>query len=241
MKHLALPGLFLLTLNLTCARPTNAPPNQTPEFTSSDVADAGEQLTGHRVHLSDQIRLLAGDRAEGPAVTLRLIRDEGASVVTAGVAAIQLLETAPQGAVVVAVLEGETDYAVFGAAFATLAKERSLAAFVVDGSVRDLQELRSLGFPTFARGTVPGSAGGHYRVEATNVPVLAGGIEIAPGDYVVGDEDGVVVIPGERRREVLASARAEQREEQELLRSIERLGSYLAAIRERAATSGTEQ
>jgi 3-hexulose-6-phosphate synthase/6-phospho-3-hexuloisomerase len=160
----------------------------------------------------NEIHLLAGARLAGPAVTLRLVRDEKASSIEAGLTAIKLLESAPAGSVVVAALDDEKGFAVFGSIFATLAKSHKLAGFVVDGSVRDLYDLRRLAFPTFARGTAPGSAGGHYQIEGTNVPVLCGGIEVKPGDYVVADEDGVAVAPKERYQEVLVAANKLQRE-----------------------------
>jgi 3-hexulose-6-phosphate synthase/6-phospho-3-hexuloisomerase len=108
-----------------------------------------------------------------------------------------------------------------------------LAGFVVDGAVRDLSDLKRLQFPTFARGTVPGSAGGHYRIDATNVPVPCGGIEVRPGDYVVADEDGVTVAPKERYAEVVAIAEKYQSDKRALLPLIEKDGSYLKAMQER--------
>jgi regulator of RNase E activity RraA len=209
---------------------------QQADFVGSKfVADATEHLTGHRAHMSNEIRLLAGTHLRGPATTLRLVRDEKASSMAVGLAVVKLLETTPEGSVVIAVLEDEKGFAVFGAAFGTLAKARKLAGFVVDGSVRDLQELKRLGFPTLARGTVPGSAGGHYRLEGTNVPVQCGGIEVNPGDYVVADADGVAVSPGNRREEILAAAGKMQRDERALLPLIEKHGSYLKAMQERKA------
>src|SRR5580700_3167953 len=171
---------------------------QVPELSSSSVSEAVEQLVGRRAHMTNDIHMLAGARIAGPAVTLRLVRVEKASATEAGLAAIKLLEAAPAGSVVVVALDEEKDFAVFGSTFAALGKTRRLAGFVVDGSVRDLTDLKRFAFPTYARGTAPGSAGGHYRIEGTNVPVSCGGIAVKAGDYVVGDEDGVAVAPKER-------------------------------------------
>ena len=99
------------------------------------------------------------------------------------------------------------DFAVFGSTFAVLAKTRKLAGFVVDGSVRDLSDLKSLAFPIFARGLAPGSAGGHYCIEAVNVPVHCGGIDVEPGDFIFADEDGVAASPKARYSEIFAAAR----------------------------------
>jgi 4-hydroxy-4-methyl-2-oxoglutarate aldolase len=208
---------------------------QSYEFTSSDVADAAEKLTGHRTHMTEGIRLLTGTRLVGPAITLRFVRDDNASSADTGLGVVKLLEGAPEGSVVVAVLEEDKGFAVFGASFAALAKSRKLAGFVVDGSVRDLADLRRLQVPTLARGTVAGSAGGHYRLEGANVPVMCGGLEVKPGDYVVADEDGVAVAPKEHSKEVLALARRLQSEERSLLPLIEKHGSYLKAVQERGA------
>lgn len=206
-----------------------------PEVSSSAVSEAVEQLTGHRAHMTNEVRFVVGSPFAGPAVTLRLVRDDTASATEAGLVAIKLLESAPAGSVVVAVLEGDKEFAVFGSTFAALAQSRKLAGFVVDGSVRDVSELRRLAFPTFARGTAPGSAGGHYRVAGTNVAVLCGGIEVTPGDVVVADEDGVAVAPKERYAEVMPVAKKWQSDKQALLPLIARYGSYLKAMQERDA------
>jgi 4-hydroxy-4-methyl-2-oxoglutarate aldolase len=224
MKPLALLFLFVSALIA-----------QGLEFTSSDVSDAAEHLTGHRAHMTNEIRLLAGERLAGPAVTLRLVRDEKASSAEVGLAAIKLLENAPPGSVVVAALDDEKGFAVFGATFAALAKSRKLAGFVVDGSVRDLPDLRALAFPTSARGTAPGSAGGHYRLDGTNVAVRCGGIEVMPGDYVVADDDGVAVAPKDRYQEVIVDAKRRRREKEALLPLIEKNGSYIKAVQARNA------
>jgi regulator of RNase E activity RraA len=205
------------------------------ELSSSAVSEAVEQLTGHRAHMTNDIHLLAGAGFTGPAVTMRLVRDEKASGIDAGMVAIKLLEGSAAGSVIVASLDDDKAFAVFGSTFAALAKTRHLAGFVVDGSVRDLVDLKRLAFPTFARGTAPGSAGGHYRIAGTNVPVQCGGIEVKPGDIVVADEDGIAVAPKERYAEVAAIAEKWQSDKQALLPLIEKNGSYLKAMQERDA------
>jgi regulator of RNase E activity RraA len=203
------------------------------ELSSSSVSEAVEQLVGHRAHMNSDIRLLAGGGFTGPAVTLRLVRDEKASGIQAGLIAIKLIEAAPAGSVIVATLDDDKSFAVFGSTFAALAKARHLAGFVVDGSVRDLVDLKRIALPTFARGTVPGSAGGHYRVDGTNVALECGGIEVRPGDYVVADEDGIAVAPKERYAEVVVIAEKWQSAKQALLPLIEKNGSYIKAMQER--------
>jgi 4-hydroxy-4-methyl-2-oxoglutarate aldolase len=221
-----LAGALLIPLAAHC---------QLPELKSSSVSEAVEQLTGRRAHMSGDIRLIAGVRMSGPAVTLRLMRDEKASATEAGLAAIRLIEGAPKGSVVVAALDAEKDVAVFGSTFAALARTRNLAGFLVDGAVRDLSDLKRIALPVFARGLAPGSAGGHYRVEAVNVAVRCGGIEVEPGDFIFGDEDGVSLAPRARFAEIAPAARKFESDKQALLPLIEKHGSYLKAMQERNA------
>lgn len=198
--------------------------------TSASVADAAERLLGAPVHMTHDLRLLVGKRLEGPALTVRLVRDDGASAVEAGLAVVRLLESAPAGSVVVVSVEDRGSFAVLGASFSALARARGLNGFIVDGAVREVPDLRRLGVATFARGAAAGSAGGHYRVAETNVPVDCGGVTVRPGDHVVGDEGGIAVVPRARRDEVLVAAQTLHRDEQALLVRIAEHGSYLKAV-----------
>lgn len=223
MRCLWLGGFVLLVLG-------GAVTAQRTEMTSSDAADAVEQLTGQRAYMTGGIHLLAGAAAVGPAVTMRLVHDDKPSPQEA-MKAIQFIESAPAGSIVVAVLDSEKAFALVGASFAALAQARQLSAFVVDGSVRDLSELRRFGFSTFALGTAPGSAGGHYRLESTNLVVRCGGIDVHPGDIIVGDEDGVTVVPKDRYAGVSALAAQLQQNEQMLVPLLREHKSYREALK----------
>lgn len=201
-------------------------------FSSADAADAAERQTRQRAHMSGDVRRLAGGRMAGRAVTLRLLRDDSASLTAEGLKAIQVVEEAPAGSVIVVCLDGEKDFAVFGSTFATLAKSRRLGGFVIDGAMRGLADLRAIGLPVFARGTVPGSAGGHYRLDAVNQPVDCAGTRVHPGDLVVGDEDGVAVIPGGIVEEAMTHARRLRAEKDALLPLIAKHRSYTRAMAE---------
>src|SRR6185369_12987531 len=155
MKRILLLLFLFSVLSLGRAPKT---PAQRLAATSSDVADAAEKMTGRRAHMTSEIRLLAGRRLAGPAITLRVVRDDSASLMEEGLKLVKVLEEAPSGSVVVLALDDEKSFAVYGATIATLAKSRALAGFVVDGSIRGLAEFRRLSFPKFARGTVSGSA-----------------------------------------------------------------------------------
>ncbi len=220
---LALVATYSLALQATA---------QSRPFSSSDAADAAERLTGRRAHMNLAIRLIAGTRLEGTAITLQLARDDQASLMEEGLKAIAVFEEAPSGAVIVACLDGAKDLAVFGPTFATLSGSRGLAGIVTDGAVRGVSDLRRIGLPVFAAGGVPGSAGGHYRLAAVNVPVTCGGVEVAPGDVLVGDQDGVAVIPAETVDAARVMAQRLRDEKEALLPLIATLGSYTKAVAE---------
>ena len=108
---------------------------------------------------------------------------------------------------VIVVEAGDTDYALAGGNVCAVAQKRGIAAFIVDGVIRDLAETRSRRFPVFARGVIP-IPGGKDKIGVLDGPVCCGGVEVAPGDIVVADEEGIVVVPKLRSAEILEAAQA---------------------------------
>ena len=104
------------------------------------------------------------------------------------------LATATPGAVLVAATDGKLDGAYCGELMALDARNRGDAGIVVDGPARDLTEIGELVFPVFSRGTDPRSSR-KERVESLGEPVSLQGVDVAPGDQVVADVDGVVIVP----------------------------------------------
>jgi 4-hydroxy-4-methyl-2-oxoglutarate aldolase len=154
------------------------------------------------------IRTLVPDvRLAGPAFTV-LAEDDHLPVMTA-------LEQAAPGDVLVVATHGAPS-AVFGELFATEARRRGLAGIVADGRCRDVRGLRRIGLPVFARGTTPrsGTTVSRARLQAT---VVLGGVEVAPGDLVVGDDDGLLVAPAARIAAALEAAEAIARAERAIL------------------------
>lgn len=113
---------------------------------------------------------------------------------------------APAGSIIV-VEAGGVDYAVAGGNVCGVAQKRGIAALVVDGVIRDLAEVRALGFPVFARGVIP-IPGGKDVIGELGSAVRCGGVHVQPGDIVVADEEGVVVVPSAEIEVVLERARA---------------------------------
>lgn len=108
---------------------------------------------------------------------------------------------------VIVVEAGDTDYAVAGGNVCAVAQRRGIAGFVVDGVIRDLAEVRAEGFPVFARGVSP-VAGGKSVPGVLNGTVRCGGVAVSPGDMVVADEEGIVVVPAQQLAAVLTAAQA---------------------------------
>ena len=169
--------------------------------------------------------LLEGVRIAGPAVTVRIADNDAIAMNHA------LLALYP-GAVLVVDMSGDHRHASVGAVTAAAAKAQGAAGVVVDGMATDVQELRETGLPVFARGTTCLTT---KRVfgdgSAVNVPVTCGGIRVNPGDWVLGDANGVIVLAPEAAAEVLEKALASDAAEPALLARIasgEPLGSVLA-------------
>jgi regulator of RNase E activity RraA len=159
-------------------------------------------------------------RVAGPAFTVRCPPGDNLMLHAA-------IYRADPGSVIV-VESGDVDYAL----------ARGIAAFVADGVIRDLTEVRAMGFPVFARGVIP-IPGTKAAFEPLNEPVRCGGVEVDPGDVVVADEEGIVVVPHDLEAEVLRDAQAKLTQEAgESLDAWER--SHRARIDKILAANGFE-
>lgn len=134
----------------------------------------------------------------GPACTVKVYPGDNLMV-------HKSLDVARPGDVVVVDASSATVYSVLGDLISTKARHRGIAGFVVDGLVRDLPSIQALGdFPVFARGVTPiGPL--HRGPGEINFPTSVGGIVVHPGDVVMGDASGVVVVPKECALEVVVS------------------------------------
>jgi len=144
--------------------------------------------------------LLDGVKVAGPAVTVRIAENDAYAMNRS------LLELYP-GAVLVVDMSGDHRHAPVGAVTAAAATAQGAAGVVVDGVATDILELRTTGLPVFARGT---SCLTTKRVRsagsAVNVPVQCGGVQVNPGDWVLGDDNGVIVLSAEAAADVLGLA-----------------------------------
>lgn len=122
------------------------------------------------------------------------------------------LSVAQPGDVLVVATLGESDHGVFGELLATQCQAHGLAGIIIDAGVRDVAEIRAMGFPVWSR-TISARGTGKTRPGWVNVPVVCGQMLVNPGDAVIADDDGVVCVAAEHVDQVAKLSR--QREDKE--------------------------
>jgi regulator of RNase E activity RraA len=175
-----------------------------PSCFVSDVMERAQTLRS-------DIRPAVAGRFAGPALTVKLYPGDLVDCLDA-------LKVAEPGDVIVVDAAGETETAIWGGLMAGLCVKRGVVGAVVDGAIRDTDEIRDIGFPIFSRAVVPRSTHSPYsgRLEPieVNVPITCGGTIIRAGDIVLADEIGVVAVPQEEAATVLAAAQEQAEQEQ---------------------------
>lgn len=181
----------------------------------SDVLGKGGAMDHDMKCLSGQCRMA------GPAFTLRV---HPADILMVG----QAVSLCPPGHVLVIDGQGELNTALWGSIITVAARIKRMEGVVIDGAIRDLEEIRREPFPVFARAVVPNAGGAEYAGEI-NVLIQCGGGVVHPQDWIVGDEDGVVVIPAGCLKEVLPRAQKLLKVEEEIAQAV-RVGADLASL-----------
>jgi len=157
--------------------------------------------TGGHTNLRSDIKPLADHfKIAGRAVTVRLPDGENGAV-------LEAIRAASEGDILVIDAKGNTNRAVAGDFVISLAKGIGVQGFVVDGAIRDIAAIRELDFPVFALGTTV-AAGNKNGGGKVNGPIAIGGVTVQPGDYIIGDIDGVIVVPQEDAERIVAAAEA---------------------------------
>lgn len=131
----------------------------------------------------------------------------------------QAIYAAHPGDVLILDVHGYSKAGHFGDIMATACQQYGLAGVVIDGSCRDSEDIRSLGFPVFVRGFNP-SGTVKESLAKLNVPVHCGGILVNPGDIIFGDCDGVVVVPSQQEDQVFEKALDKYQHEQEIIEEL---------------------
>lgn len=180
-------------------------------FATPDISDLLNRLYA----VNPEIRCLTGahHRLCGPACTVKVFPGDNLMVHKA-------LDVLEPGDIVVIDAGGSRMNAVLGDLISTKARHRGAAGFVVDGLVRDLPDVLALDFPIFARGTTPiGPL--HRGPGEINFPICCGGVVVNPGDIVIADGAGVVVVPKGIAAELLGRLRSHE----------EAMAEYLASVK----------
>lgn len=167
---------------------------QAAKYQAAILAD----VAGRRGTLDRVAPLAPGMMLAGPAFTVEVRPGDNLMIHAA-------MAMARPGDVLVIDGKGDTSCALMGALMINACKVLALGGIVIDGAVRDTEELRELGFPVFAVGANPNGPT-KFIPGRINWPISAGGVAVSPGDLVVGDADGVVVVEREKAASLLPLA-----------------------------------
>ncbi|MET3452309.1 RraA family protein [Curtobacterium sp. 1544] len=169
------------------------------------VANIGDAMQRLGVTEAEIGAVWRGARTAGTARTVEVAGGDNAGVHEA-------IDTLRPGDVLVVNGHGVRDRALVGELIAERLRARGCVGLVIDGAVRDVDDLEELGFPVFARAVTPAGPyrNGPFRV---GVPVAIGGVVVHPGDVIVADGDGVAVVPAAEAAEVLDRAEAKHADE----------------------------
>lgn len=146
-----------------------------------------------------------GFALSGPAVTVKLSVGQPGTYTSEDFAVGAMIDAAQRGDVIV-IDGGGSRYSTWGGMASFAAKMKGVAGIVVDGATRDLEEMVEFDFAVFSRHMAPTTGRTRLKVEAINVPVCVGGVDVNPGDIIVGDGTGVIAIPIGRADEVVSFA-----------------------------------
>lgn len=164
-----------------------------PTTAISDVLKGMNNINPRVKPLKDEYRIA------GRAFTVK-------TAVGDNLAVLRAIKEAKPGDIIVVDAKGDTYRAIAGDFVVGMMQTMEFGGLVVDGVIRDIVDIKGLNFPVFSKGTTV-SSGGKNGPGETNTPISCGGAQVNPGDIIVGDIDGVVVVPQERAEEVLEKAK----------------------------------
>jgi regulator of RNase E activity RraA len=181
---------------------------QAAQYQAAILAD----VAGRRGTLDGIAPLAPGMKLAGPAFTVEVRAGDNLMIHAA-------MALAKPGDILVIDGKGDTSCALMGALMMNGCKVLGLGGVVIAGAVRDTEELRELGFPVFARAANPNGPT-KFIPGRINWPISAGGVAVNPGDLVVGDADGVVVVEREKAASLLPLAAKKVADETKRLQDI---------------------
>jgi 3-hexulose-6-phosphate synthase/6-phospho-3-hexuloisomerase len=186
------------------------------EVSTPNISDAMHRKGAMR----DIHPINAGTKIAGTAITVQTFAGDWAK-------SVEAIDLGGPGKVIV-VYNGSNYVAPWGGLATLSCKIKGIEGVVIDGAVRDVDEIRAMNYPVFASAIVP-NAGEPKGMGEINAEITCGGQLVKPGDYIVGDDSGVVVIPRERAYEIARRAKEVEKNESRMYEEIRR-GSTLSQV-----------
>ena len=206
--------------------------DQVANLSAAVVADSLDSIGMRNQVMAVGLRpLVRGVRIAGRAATVQFAPTE-TDLAQPYAAAIHFIDSLGPGSVPVIATNGDDRTAYWGELFSAAAIGRGAVGTVCDGPVRDTAKIRKLGYPIFAVGSRPIDFRARMMILDSYCRVRCGGVLVGPGDLIIGDDDGVVVVPRRAESEVLALATARTSTEQRVLDEL-RSGTSLQAVWDR--------
>jgi len=198
---------------------------------AASVSDAEEQLLHEKHYMSHKMQAVFPTKFAGVALTVLLKKEENKNpdALTGMLAAI---DSGGAGSVYVMKVEDGADIAGMGGLMGTAMSSRGFAGAVVDGGVRDVAQLKRIGFPVYATGPVPSTSVSHYRFAGVNIPLDVDGTRVEANDIIVADQDGVVVVPRANAAKILILAQKLDFSEHSMYPVIDKFHSIVEAVKQ---------
>jgi regulator of RNase E activity RraA len=188
------------------------------ELDTAAVSDAMDSLGCNRA-LAGIAPRVDGVKLAGPVYTVQY--EPFDSPPTSFQSAGNYIDDVPAGCVLLIDNHGNTLCTNWGDILTRKALMQGIAGTVINGSARDIALVRSLEYPLFTKGVYMVSGKNRVRVTAVNVPVTIGDVQVEPGDWMFGDDNGVLVLPAHKIAEILARAEQVLATEADIIRAIE--------------------
>jgi 4-hydroxy-4-methyl-2-oxoglutarate aldolase len=201
-----------------------------PINSTGNIADAVEDATGARGWMSSDMKPIIDTKIVGRAATALMrpvLRNDTRKYQNH---LLEILDQAEPGSVLVYVMQDGLEIAAMGNLMATTAKVRGLEGVVIDGAVRDITEIRQIGLPVWSRRVSPATSVGRMVSVDKQIPVMCAGVMVNPGDYIVADADGAVVVPQQAAAQVLEFLKLYADKETKMIPIITETKSMLKAL-----------
>ncbi|WP_199154432.1 RraA family protein [Chromobacterium sp. ASV23] len=196
------------------------------ELDTASLSDALDSL-GIAGGLPGLVQRVPGTRCVGFAYTVRYqpVGDEAGFKNAAN-----YIDQVPAGSVIVSSNAGRADCTIWGDILTHVAVRRNISGTLIDGAARDIDTINQVRYPLFSKAVFMQSGKNRVQLSATQVPVEIGGVAVHPGDLIVADASGCLVIPRAQADEVVRRAKAVEETERRIIAEVER-GSTLAEAR----------